>query len=281
MKILITGSTGNVGQTVLKKFQTNHKDIAITAAVREINRGRKKLGTSQDFVEFDLEMKIYPKVEFDAIFLVRPPQIADPALFETFLRGLHPDTKIVFLSVQGAESRAYLPHAKIERVIRSLGLPHCFLRPSYFMENLTTTLWGELSSNKRIFMPSADLAFNWIAIEDIAEIAAMALVGDVSQTEVTLTNLHWHTFGEIIDLINRQCGTELTYQSPSMLRYVAYNIRQGEPFSYTLVMLLLHFLPRFSRNRDPVSDDFVKLTGRPPIEIEAFIAAHCDRFNTI
>lgn len=281
MNILVTGATGNVGKAVLEQLHKRPGHANITAAVRDIKRGKEKLGPHQNCILFDLEKGIYPDLGFDTIFLVRPPQIADQALFEKFLRQIDPQTRVVFLSVQGADTRAYLPHAKIEKVIKSLGLPHHFLRPSYFMENILTTLWEELSTNKRIFMPSGNLEFNWIAIEDIAEVGARALLGEVSQTEITLTNTERHGFEAVVELINRHCGTDLIYTSPSLIQFVTYSIRQGQPLSYTLVMLLLHYLPRFSRQQDPVSQDFEDITGRPPTTIDTFIKAHCQRFASI
>ncbi len=187
----------------------------------------------------DFEKAIFPAIPFDAVFLMRPPQLADPALFATFLATLQPSTRVVFLSVQGADTKSYLPHAKIETLIREMGLPHVFLRPSYFMENLTTTLWPELEANHRIFLPSGKLRLNWIAVSDVAEVGALALLGRVADDRGGCEQYGHPGFrGGWWTPSIRCCGTELTYRSPFLLGYVIYSLRQGTPFSYILIMLL-------------------------------------------
>ena len=54
-----------------------------------------------------------------------------------------------FLSVQGAESNPIVPHHRIERAICDLGLPYTLLRPSFFMQNLTTTHLPEIRDEHR------------------------------------------------------------------------------------------------------------------------------------
>ena len=159
MKILITGATGNVGGAVLDKLEPQDADVY--AGVRDIERAKTQLNCrDSQLCLIDFEKEKYPQIDFDAVFLIRPPQLAKPDLFRKYLKTLKPTTKIVFLSVQGAERKSYLPYAKIEKVICDLGLKHVFIRPSYFMENLTTTLWDELVENNRIYLPSSDLKFN-------------------------------------------------------------------------------------------------------------------------
>jgi len=280
MRVLITGASGNVGSVVLKRLL--HSSLDLHVGVRDVGRVTKILRTDRvDYCQLDFEKEQYPDIEFDAVFLVRPPQLADPRLFENFLRTLRPDTRIVFLSVLGADTKAYLPHAKIEQVILKLGLPHVFIRPSYFMENLTTTLWEELEKNNRIFLPAGDLKLNWVAIQDIAEIAAKALKGDIGDISVEVCGPEMLGFAEVVDLINAACGTHVVYESPSLFRYLGHCLMQRETLSYIFVMLMLHYLPRFSRGETPVSHDFERITRKPPKCVESFVAEHKHVFNKL
>lgn len=223
MKILITGATGNVGGAVLTKLQ--HTKHELFAGVRDIEAARARLKLGCQYCVVDFEKEIYPEQPFDAVFLVRPPRLAKVGLFGKLLESLQPDTKIVFLSVQGADKKAYLPHAKIEKVITELSLPHVFLRPTYFMENLTTTLWPELKKNRRIYLPSGDLKLNWIAVSDVAEVAAIALTRDLKDEALELCTTEPLGFGEVVNLINVHCGTTLSYSSPSLLGYLLYSFK--------------------------------------------------------
>lgn len=101
----------------------------------------------------------------DIVFLLRPPQLADvPKYFAPFIRKMKEKdiSKIVLLSVQGAENQKIIPHHKIEKLILEEGLEFVFLRPGYFMQNLTTTLLYEIKSENKIYIPSGSLKFNWM-----------------------------------------------------------------------------------------------------------------------
>ena len=276
MKILITGATGNVGRAILSKF--TQSDVQLFAGIRDVKRSKTTLDKVYEYCALDLEKGIYPDIEFDAVFLMRPPQLAQPDIFESFLKTLNPTTKIVFLSVYGADKRHYLPHAKIEKVISRNEFQHVFIRPCYFMENLTTTLWKELNQNKRIYLPSSNLKFQWVAVDDIAEVSKTALLQDIQSEVVNVCSDEIYGFQEVINKINSICSTKLRYESPSLIKYVMHNIKSHEKLSFTLVMLLLHFVPRFGKQEFAQSSDIKRIIGRNPISLDDFIESNCKQF---
>ena len=278
MKILITGATGNVGVAILNKLDPQ---ADIYAGVRNLERAKTHPHLQNyKLCVIDFEQEIYPQINFDAVFLLRPPQLAKPGIFRKYLVTLKPTTKIVFLSVKGADTKTYLPHAKIEKVITTLGFKHTFIRPSYFMENLTTTLWDELVENNRIYLPSSDLVFNWIAVDDVAEVAIKALKCDLTKDSLEITGSSNLNFYQVVSTINNICGTKIKYVSPSLIEFVVYNLKKRKKLSYILVMILLHYLPRFGHKNNH-STDFQNLTSRQPISIEKFISDNCKLFQQI
>lgn len=280
LKFLITGATGNVGGAVLDKLTP--QDVDIYAGVRDLERARSHFnGKDYKLCVIDFEKEKYPQIDFDAVFLIRPPQLAEPALFRKYLKTLKPTTKVVFLSVQGAERKSYLPHAKIEKVIRDLGLKHIFIRPTYFMENLTTTLWDELVENNRIYLPSADLKFNWIAVSDLAEVVKKALECDLNVDSLEIIGSSNLNFQQVVSAVNKICDLNVTYVSPSLVEFVIYNLKKRKKLSYILVMLLLHYLPRFSKKKVLTSTDFEQVTDRKPMSIEQFIHDNCYKFQRL
>ena len=281
MKILITGATGNVGGAILNRLDCQAN---VYAGVRNIERAKNLHLQNYQLCVIDFEKEIYPQIDFDAVFLIRPPQLAKPDLFRKYLATLKPTTKVVFLSVQGADKKSYLPHAKIEKIINTLGLKHTFIRPSYFMENLTTTLWDELAENNRIYLPSSDLVFNWIAVSDIAEVAIEAIKRDLTKDSLEITGSSNLNFYQVVSAINHTCGTKVKYVSPSLVRYVIYNLKKRKKISYILVMILLHYLPRFNKfnkKNNQTSTDFQDVTERQPISIEKFICDNCNLFQQL
>ncbi|MFN2395484.1 MAG: NAD(P)H-binding protein [Bacteroidales bacterium] len=171
-KILITGATGNIGFQVIRflsKFDSSNK---IVAGVRNIGKAKDifKDFPNIQFVRFDFENSDTFEnalTGIDKVFLLRPPHISDiEKYFKPFISKIitHNINQIVFLSVQGAETSKVIPHNKIERLIIEYGLQYIFLRPGYFMQNLTTTLGNDIRIKREIILPAGHAKFNWIDI---------------------------------------------------------------------------------------------------------------------
>jgi uncharacterized protein YbjT (DUF2867 family) len=261
--ILITGATGNIGGEVLAALAgRGHR---LFAGVRD--PARAHLPGEAIPVAIDLATGTGPEQSFDAIFLMRPPQIADPAPFRQFLAPHSRATRIVFLSVQGAERRGYLPHARIEAVIRDMGFAHCFVRPAYFMENLTTTLAPELKRTGRVYLPAGGLALDWVSARDVAHVIAAALTGETDRRSVTVASGRTLGFAEALAAVNRAAGTGFRYVPASLPGYIRHARGQSMGWGMIGVMLLLHFLPRFSQSKAAAGDAEAVL-GRPLERLE-------------
>ncbi|WP_226781473.1 NmrA family NAD(P)-binding protein [Oceaniglobus trochenteri] len=271
MDILITGATGNVGAEVIGQLAgSGHR---LFAGVRD---GTPVPGATPVTVDFAAGQGATGR--YDAVFLMRPPQLTDPDLFAAFLDPLDRATRIVFLSVQGAGEAGYLPHAKIEKRIVEMGFDHVFVRPAYFMENLLTTLWPELERDGEIYLPSGELALDWVSVRDIAALCALALTGQVSRPVVTVCSGRFLRFDEVCAIINRIAGTDLRYVPAGLFAYVRRSRRDGTGWGMIFVMLLLHWLPRFTRRPRHDCSDIPALLHRPPEPIEDFVTRHRARF---
>ena len=147
-QILITGATGNIGLEVIHFISAKQSDTKIYVGVRNIEKAKKifKNYPNLHFRTFNFEDETSYTDAFkqiDLLFLLRPPHLSDiqnefqPLLNSAKRNGIH---QVVFLSVQGAEKSGVIPHNKIERLIQKIGFNYIFVRPSYFMQNLTTTI---------------------------------------------------------------------------------------------------------------------------------------------
>jgi len=274
VKILVTGATGNVGRELLAQLEKTEHTVVAAARDKRCQSDHPK----QAFV--DLARGIGPEQSFDAIFLMRPPQLADPEPFRRFLDRYDRSTRIVFLSVQGADSRSYLPHAKIEALIRDMGFDHCFIRPSYFMENLLTTLAPDLKENGRIYLPAGNLTLDWVSVSDIAACAMAALTRQTDRKALTVTSGRLLGFAEVLTIVNAAAVTEFRYVPASLLGYILHERRNGSAWSFIAVMLLLHFLPRFGR---PIEDsgDIQSTLSRRPESLEHWAERNADAFRQL
>jgi uncharacterized protein YbjT (DUF2867 family) len=278
--LLITGATGNIGLEVIRflyKFGTSDRVIAgvrNTGKAKRVFRDYPRL----DFVHFDYEdLDTFDNAltGIDKVFLLRPPHISDvERYFKPLISAIKKNSVkgIVFLSVQGAEKSKVIPHNKIERLIKEYELDYIFLRPSYFMQNLTTTLASDIQIKRQIILPSANAKFNWIDIENIGEAGAILLskFEDYKNEAHEITGLENESYVKVTALINQVIENPIRYRNVNPVKF--YRIKKGEGMEkgMIIVMLLLHLLPRFQKEPD-ISGFYEQLTGKNPTDLKTFI----------
>lgn len=273
------GATGNVGMVVIKSLNKIPHPFHIIAGIRDFSRDKEKLAYyKMDFVKFDfMDFATYrPALEgCQMLFLLRPPQISDT---EKYFKPLIEVAKevsikhIVFLSVQGVEKSMIIPHHKIEKLIVDSKISYTMLRPAYFMQNFIGSLHHDLVTNKCIFLPAGNAKFTIVDVRDVGEVAAAIIVNSTKHINKSyeLTNNEKLTFGEMATQLSDGLGTKITYESPNLFKFYLTKTKEKMPFMLVLVMIMLHYLPRFQK--EPRNTEWVKnVIGREPITFNQFI----------
>lgn len=286
--ILITGATGNIGFELIRylyKFDTSNR---IIAGVRNIEKAKNvfKNYPKLEYVLFDFEeFETFNNAltNIDRVFLLRPPHISDiDKYFKPLISKIKENNinEIVFLSVQGAEKSKVIPHNKIEDLIEGFGINYIFLRPSYFMQNLTTTLINDIRNKREIILPAGQAKFNWIDIENIGESGAILLEKFCAYKNqaLELTGLENENFKKVTELINSTIDSPLKYRNVNPFRFYGIKKQEGMAKGMIVVMILLHFLPRFQKN-PKVSDVYERLTGKNPTDLKTFIKREKEQFE--
>ena len=286
--ILITRATGNIGFEVIRFLTNIDSSNRIIAGVRNIDKARIffKDYPNLDYSHFDFEdFETFDKAlsGIDKIFLLRPPHISDiDTYFKPLILKIKEKNikKIVFLSVQGAEKSKVIPHNKIERLIEENGLEYIFLRPSYFMQNLTTTLFNDIKTKREIVLLSGNAKFNWIDIENIGEVGAILLgkFDDYKNQAIEITGLENENFARVTELINNSIDNPIKYKNVNPFRFYQIKKREGMVKGMIIVMILLHFLPRFQKE-PKISDFYERLTGKKPTDLKSFINRERKKFE--
>ncbi len=228
-RILITGATGNIGREVIHFLCVMDNEFKIVAAVRNIQSSKKEFlqYSNLSFVRFDFEDQNTFHSAFKSIntlFLLRPPHISqvekyfNPLLLSAKKSGVE---EIAFLSVQGAEKSSVIPHNKIERLIKSYGFRYVFIRPAYFMQNLTTILLPEILETHSITLPSGKAKFNWVDVRNIGEASAMLIKSftEYQNSGYDITGLENKNFYEMAELIRDMIGIEIRFQSMNPISF--------------------------------------------------------------
>ena len=279
--ILITGARGNIGTEVLRGLKTIQSIHRIFAAdyLPAQSETIKDTFPDTDYRQLDFaHPEGFDKAleDIDIVFLLRPPQLADvKKYFDPFLAAMEEQgvSKVVFLSVQGAENQSFIPHHKLEKLILNYGMQYVFLRPSYFMQNITTTLFHEIEKHNRIFIPSGKLKFNWVDARDIGLTGAHVLndFEKYSGKGLEITGADFCGFDEVVRLINQHTSKQIRYVSPNLLRFYFAKKKQGVAPAMIFVMIMLHFLPRLGKNEAKLTQTVKEITGKEPGRLKEFI----------
>lgn len=178
----------------------------------------------------------------------------------------------MFLSVQGVEHNKMIPHHKIEKLIAESNINYTFLRPAYFMQNFTTTLHDDLVKNKRIYLPAGNAKFTLIDVRDIGAVAAAILANTPHHMNKAydLTCKQKLTFKQMAGILSDILETKVKYVSPNLLSFFITKRKEKIPAIFILVMIMLHYLPRFQK--EPETSDWVeKIIHKIPVSFEQFV----------
>lgn len=270
-KLLLTGATGNVGSELAQ--------ILSNQGVPFIVASRTSGGENSVAFDFQDPATFAPALEgIERIFLVRPPQLANAKKdFEPFLTAAAKSgiKQIVFLSLLGVENNAFLPHAKIEKLIVESGIPYTFLRASFFMQNLSTTHAPEISEWDEVFVPAGQGATSFVDVRDLAAVAAKALTEDGHGFKAySLTGDVALTYAEVAAILSEVLGRKISYGAPSVFRFARRMRSRGFAWAMIAVMTAIYTVARIGRAA-VLTAEVERILGRKPIAFRDFAMRNC------
>lgn len=276
-KYLITGATGNIGKYVVDELIKLEENVKV--AVRNIDyskyQDRKIEQVKFDFLDDSTFDNALEGVK--AIFLIRPPKLADPQKdMKPFLdaakeKGVE---KIVFISLLGVEKNPLVPHRKIEEMIKNLGVSYVFLRPSFFMQNLNTNHTEEIRDRNQLFIPAGKSKTSFIDTRDIASVAAITLTDEkYNNIAITLTGKSAIDYYEVADIMSSVLGRSIKYKNPGLLEFRKDRINRGTPNEFANVMMLLYLMTKLGTAKT-ITNDLENIIGREPISFQQYVIDH-------
>lgn len=151
------------------------------------------------------------------------------------------------------------------------------LRPEGFMENLMA-MAGTIREGQ-LFSVGDDASTAFIAGSDVAACAAGLLTGDEAPDGVhDLTGPASLTWGQVADAMGEALDREVTFVDIPLDAYMTEVKTMGLP---PVLLDVIESLARF-RLDEPATrptDGVQRLTGRPPVAVEAWIRAHAPVFG--
>ncbi len=272
--ILVTGATGNVGSEILRGLL--ERDLATRAATSDPAHARATLPAGSSVKRFDFND---PKT-FDAalegihrVFLMRPPAMGDARAFQPFLEALKTANleQVVFLSLLGAQTNPIVPHRKIELSLEKLEIPHIFLRPSLFLQNLSGIHRPDILERNNLFIPAGTGRTSFIDARDVAAVAVYILsVPHITSGGVDLTGAAALSYLEVAEIFSEVLGRKIHYSNPMPPKFGLEMQRRGIKPELINAMILIYNVNRFGWAAR-VTGDVQRILGREPLSVREFV----------
>lgn len=271
--VLVLGATGTVGYHVARRLLAAGEPVRV--AGRSVGRLRELFGDEVDAVRLDLRDPASWSDAFsgvDRAFVLRPPDVGNvrrdllPALAAAREAGV---SHIVFLSLQGAERNRVVPHATVEAWLRRSGMAWTFVRPSFFMENLSGTHAPDIRDRNQIVVPAGRGATSFVAADDVAAVAAEALLRPEQHrfAALTPTGAVALDYGQVATILSEVLGRPVRYTRPGIPAYVRHaRSVLGMPWGMAVVTAAIYTAARLGLAVG-TTDDIRCVFGREPVGV--------------
>ena len=212
---------------------------------------------------------------------MRPPQLTDvnsemvPALEVARREGAR---HIVFMSLQDAEKNRVVPHRRVETYLKASGMTYTFLRPSFFMQNLSGIHATDIRERGEIFVPAGRGRTSFIDARDIGAVAAKVLTEAGHEGRAyELTGAAALTYSEVARIFSEVLGREIRYPNPSPFAFYRRMRSRGLEPGFIFIMVALYTACRFGLAAH-VTNDTRELLGREPIGVAQFAQDYQEAF---
>lgn len=273
--VLVTGATGNVGSEVVRALLA--RGATVKATRRTAGDAPDSPGNVSARFDFGDASTYGPALDgVERVFLMRPPHMSKAKAFRPFIDAMTQSgiRQVVFLSVQGAGRNIVVPHHGIERLLKKSGLTWTILRPSFFMQNLSTTHLADIKDRDVIYVPAGRGRTNFIDVADIAEAAAACLTSPGHECRAyEITGTESLTYDEVAAVLSKACGRLITYARPSSAEFKAHMRAAGYDEDFVAVMAAIYATARFGLAAG-TTDTLRTLIGREPTTLAEWAARH-------
>lgn len=283
--ILVIGATGTVGREVVNELLRAGRQVRAAVTPPSLDAARHRLAPTVEVVPFAFERPETFARAFEnatGVFLMRPPHVSDikhvmgPAIRYAAEHG-RPHT--VVLSVLGAGGNPLVPHHAMERLVRKSGVPYTMLRPSFFMQNLSTQYRDGIGVRNEIFVPAGRGRTSFIDVRDIAAVAARVMGHeDHFGKAYALTGAEALDYFQVAETFTEVLKRRVDYVSPTSRVFRARLRAQGVPEDFIRVLRGIYFTARIglAARVTPASE---RLLGRPPISLAQFVRDYADEWR--
>lgn len=262
--LLVTGATGTVGRPLVRAL------LDAGAPVRAASRSGAARADGAEPVAFDFTDAATWPAALDGVrtmFLLLPPRAQGvvPALEAARASGVR---HVVLLSVQGADKAAVMPHARREAWLRTSGMGWTFVRPSFFVQNLSVVHGEQIRAHDELLLPAGHGRTAFVDVDDVAAVCAAALLDPAAHAgrAWTPTGPEALTYQEVAQRMSEVLGRRIAYRAPGLVTHAVRALRWGMPPQMVAVTSVVYTTARLGLAAG-LTDDVRTVTGRDPASV--------------
>ena len=280
-RVLVTGAGGAVGRELTAMLQSagalvraavHHRDDLVPEEDLDVDR------VYLDFAAPDTLLAAMQDVEVLYLLTPQVPQTVAQVRAAVEAARTCGVRRIVRQSLCHADTgRDTLSgwHREAEAVVAASGLAFTILRPNSFMQNFVTIYGPAIRDDDCFRLPLGAAAMSSVDVRDVAAAATAVLMDEVDADVFTLTGPAALTGVEMAAALSGISGRPITY--------VDEPEDAGRPSSDETQRVVDAALREFGREMRAgrlatVTGDVERLTGRPAISFEQFLADHAWAF---
>ncbi|OWY62894.1 NAD(P)-dependent oxidoreductase, partial [cyanobacterium TDX16] len=178
----------------------------------------------------------------------------------------------VYTSFQGAAADCTFTlgrhHFLTEQAILEAGIPHTFLRDSLYQDVLPYFP----GADGVIRAPAGTGRLAAVARDDVAEVAAISLLDPAAHHDqaYVMTGPEALTMDEVATILSRHAPLPIRYEAETVEEAYASRAHFGAP-DFEVEGWVTSYTAIAEGEMAPLSDDVERLTGHPPLSLEAFL----------
>jgi uncharacterized protein YbjT (DUF2867 family) len=173
--------------------------------------------------------------------------------------------RLVLLSGRGEEEAQ-----RAERAVRDSGADWTIVRCGWFSQNFSEGFFADSVAAGELVLPRASVPEPFVDVEDIADVAALALAEDGHVGQVyELTGPRLLTFEEAVGEVAAATGREIRYVPVSIDEFAAGAAEQGIPEDIVEFLAYLFGEVLDGRNAN-LTDGVQRALGREPRDFSEF-----------
>ncbi|WP_299313827.1 NmrA family NAD(P)-binding protein [uncultured Aquimarina sp.] len=258
--ILVIGGTGKTGRRVAENLkQQGHNVRAV---------GRK---TEPAFDWDNQDTYAGALKDIDRTYIVYYPDLAVPgsrdAITTLTKKALEAGLeKVVLLSGKGEKEAE-----ACEEIVANSGLNYTLVRASWFNQNFSEGAFLDFVIDGVVALPMPEAEIPFVDADDIADVVSKVLIDDSYNGQtITVTGPQKRTFKEVVEIMAEASNKHIQFVPITIEEFKDGMRKAGLPDSYVWLFGYLFQEVLGNPDNQEVSDDVVKVLGRPAKDFESF-----------